>query len=137
MSHSCWHRGGEFAHDWAGVSVSDASGVNGDGVDDMLVGAFAGDRGGLNAGQVYVIFRTKNGGRAEVNLDALAPRDGFIVQGDSAGDFAGMSVSSAGDVNHDGIGDLTIGADASDIGGTNAGRAYVIQGRAGPTRGDI
>jgi len=45
-----------------------------------------------------------------VDLTGLAPSDGFIIQGDAAGDAAGASVSSAGDVNGDGIDDVIVGA---------------------------
>ena len=62
---------------------------------------------------------------------ALAAADGFIIQGDAADDQAGFSVSSAGDVNGDGFDDLIVGAPAGDDGGTNAGEAYVIFGKAG------
>ena len=56
--------------------------------------------------------------------------DGFIIQGDAAGDHAGWSVSAAGDVNGDGFDDLIVGAPYGDDGGTDAGEAYVIFGAA-------
>ena len=55
---------------------------------------------------------------------------GFIIQGDAAGDQAGWSVSSAGDVNGDGFDDLIVGAPFGDDGGTDAGEAYVVFGKA-------
>src|SRR5690606_41755456 len=61
----------------------------------------------------------------------LSPTDGFIIQGDVAGDQLGYSVSSAGDVNGDGIDDIIVGARQGDDGGSNAGEAYVIFGKAG------
>ncbi|MBN4055963.1 FG-GAP repeat protein, partial [bacterium AH-315-J23] len=56
--------------------------------------------------------------------------EGFIIQGDAAGDNAASSVSSAGDINGDGFDDLIVGAPRGDDGGTFAGEAYVIYGRA-------
>jgi hypothetical protein len=37
-------------------------------------------------------------------------RLGFVIIGESAGDYSGHSVSSAGDVNGDGLDDLIVGA---------------------------
>ena len=66
-----------------------------------------------------------------IDLTSLdAPRQGFIIQGDAADDQAGRSVSSAGDVNGDGFDDLIVGAPDGDDGGSNAGEAYVVFGKA-------
>ena len=62
--------------------------------------------------------------------------DGFIIQGDVAGDQLGNSVSGAGDVNGDGIGDLIVGAPQGDDGGEMAGEAYIIYGKANPAGED-
>ena len=59
---------------------------------------------------------------------------GIQILGAAAGDNAGVSLSGAGDVNGDGIGDYVIGADfASPLGRTNAGISYVIFGIASAT----
>jgi hypothetical protein len=42
--------------------------------------------------------------------DASNPLGGFVIHGETAGDFSGFSVSSAGDVNGDGLDDLIVGA---------------------------
>jgi Ca2+-binding RTX toxin-like protein len=123
---------GERASDWAGFSVSSAGDVNGDGIDDLIVGA---PRGG-NGGEAYVIFG-KTTGFSNIALAALSPADGFTIQGDAAGDNLGWSVSSAGDVNGDGIDDLIVGEPGGNDGGNYAGEAYVIFGRAAGTRADI
>jgi Ca2+-binding RTX toxin-like protein len=128
---------GDAADDNAGSSVSSAGDVNGDGIDDLIVGAPEGDDGGLSAGEAYVIYGVAGASRGLVDLTGLAAADGFIIQGDVAYDFAGYSVSSAGDVNGDGIDDLIVGATGGDDGGTDAGEAYVIFGVAGSTRGTL
>ena len=126
---------GDANYDNAGRSVSSAGDVNGDGIDDLIVGAYRGNDGGTNAGEAYVIFgRTTGfgvdvGGRQVIDLESLSASDGFIIQGDAASDYAGISVSNAGDVNGDGIDDLIVGAFGSNDGGTDAGEAYVIFGR--------
>ncbi|MCP5089911.1 MAG: hypothetical protein GY949_03205, partial [Gammaproteobacteria bacterium] len=120
---------GEAASDYSGRSVSSAGDVNGDGFDDVIVGAFDGDDGGTSAGEAYVIFG-KASGFGAIDLTGLAATDGFVIQGDAAGDDAGRGVSLAGDVNGDGFADLIVGAHKGDDGGSDAGEAYVIFGKA-------
>ena len=128
---------GDTADDWAGYSVSSAGDVNGDGIDDLIVGAPYGDDGGNRAGEAYVIYGKAGSTRGTVDLTGLAASDGFIIQGDAAGDQAGWSVSGAGDVNGDDIDDLIVGARLGDDGDYNAGEAYIIYGKAGSTRGMV
>ena len=120
---------GDDAGDAAGRSVSSAGDVNGDGFDDLIIGAVSGNDGGYNAGEAYVVFG-KASGFSTIDLTGLAPTDGFIIQGDVAGDLVGQSVSSAGDVNGDGFDDLIVGAYGGDDGGGGAGEAYVVFGKA-------
>jgi hypothetical protein len=54
--------------------------------------------------------------------------------GEVGGDLAGYSLANAGDVNDDGIGDIIVGAQGNDLGGADAGMAYVIYG---PMSGDV
>ena len=128
---------GDAEGDFAGRSVSGAGDVNGDGYADLLIGAVAGDDGGESAGEAYLVFGKGSGfgspddtGRRVVDLTGLAPADGFIIQGAAAGDFTGISVSGAGDVNGDGYADLIVGAYRGDDGGESAGAAYLVFGRA-------
>jgi hypothetical protein len=125
---------GDTAGDFAGKSVSSAGDVNGDGFDDLIIGADGGDDGDSGAGEAYVIFGSDQGfginiaGRRVIDLTTLTAAQGFVIQGDAASDNAGGSVSSAGDVNGDGFDDLIIGARGGDDGGSGAGEAYVVFG---------
>jgi Ca2+-binding RTX toxin-like protein len=124
-----------------GVDAGDLSGramgsgdFNNDGIDDLIIGASQGDPGGrANAGEAYVLFGRNGGGfGANVDLGALNGTNGFIINGIDAGDMAGWSVSSAGDLNADGIEDIAIGALYGDPSGrSNAGEVYVLYGRNG------
>lgn len=125
------------ADDDTGTSVSSAGDVNGDGIADILVGAPKADGNGVDAGAAYVVFGKAGATGADIDLANLAAANGYTIRGGAAGDAAGSSLSSAGDINGDGIADLIVGAPLVDEGGTEAGQAYVIFGKAGGTRASI
>jgi len=109
--------------DDAGFSVSGAGDVNGDGLGDLIVGAPGASR---SAGSAYVVWGNKDGAGIELaSLDAGAT-SGFVIRGALPGDQAGFSVSGAGDVNGDGLGDLVVGARGRN---GSVGAAYVVWGR--------
>ena len=119
--------------DYFGWSVSGAGDVNGDGVDDIIIGARHDDviqtlSDGL-AGTSYVVFGTMSGFPASMDLSTLDGSNGFIIPGIDDGDFSGISVSGAGDVNDDGTDDIIIGASRADPGGDREGESYVVFGK--------
>ena len=120
---------GIAAGDELGVSVSAAGDVNGDGIDDLIIGAFGPDPNGLeNAGQNYVVFGSTVGLAPSLNVSDLDGTNGFAIDGIAEGDYSSR-VSAAGDVNGDGIDDLIIGAFGADPNGNaNAGTSYVVFG---------
>ena len=105
---------GEGSADRFGRSVSGAGDVDFDGFDDVIVGAWASDAGGADAGRAYIysgqtgaVIHTFTGG---ADLDNL-----------------GWSVSDAGDINSDNFADVIVGARTA--GGV--GEAYIFSGQDG------
>jgi hypothetical protein len=109
---------GDASGDTAGDFVANVGDVNGDSIPDCLVGASGADpQGRGNAGRVYIVFG-KRGNTDPIELSNLidlndVDRQGFYIDGvtDSR---TGSSVSSAGDINGDGISDLFIGSSYED-----------------------
>ncbi|MEO1524153.1 MAG: YHYH protein [Planctomycetota bacterium] len=123
---------GADAGDQIGVSIGGGGDINGDGFDDIVIGAPAVDPNGrTDAGAAYVVFGSDSFG-ASFNLANLNGDNGFRVDGDAIGDSAGQSVAIARDVNDDGLDDIIVGAPLNDIGGSDAGAAYVIYGSTNP-----
>jgi hypothetical protein len=85
-------------------SVSSAGDMNGDGLNDILVGDSAGSN------QAFVLYGKTSGTAitAAATLDTIAASDGFKITGSSTSGL-GRDVSSAGDVNGDGLADLIVG----------------------------
>ena len=118
--------------DRSGRSVSNAGDINGDGIADLIVGAPAADPNGSASGISYVIYGGSSvGSSGEFELSNINGINGFAIEGASAGDFQGFSVSNAGDVDNDGFDDLIVGASTADPNGNNSGGiSYVIFGGA-------
>ncbi len=121
---------GEAHGDYFGHSISDAGDVNGDGFDDLIIGAEGADPNGEGSGSSYVIFGKASGFSAMMDLTSLEINDGFRVDGEASGDYSGKSVSAAGDVNGDGFDDLMIGAFKADLNRDNSGTSYILFGRS-------
>ena len=116
---------GEKAGDQFGITVSGAGDLNGDGIDDIIIGA---SRAFSSAGAAYIVFGKRKGFN-DINLtatDLAATQLGFKIIGKKANDNFGQSVSGAGDLNGDGINDVVVGASGTL---SSAGAAYVVFGK--------
>lgn len=120
---------GVAVNDDSGRSVSAAGDINGDGIGDVLVGAAKADPHGSESGSSYVVFGHLGGFPATFNLGGLDGVNGFRVDGVAAFDRSGFWLSSAGDMNGDGIDELIIGAYRASLNGAQSGSAYVVFGR--------
>ena len=121
---------GNPAVDGPGFEVAGIGDVNGDGIDDIALGAPGAAAAELSgAGRVYVVFGSADGLPADLELAALDGTDGFVLTGAAARDGSGASVAAAGDFNGDGIDDLLLGAPGAARGDErDAGKSYVLFG---------
>ncbi|MCA9050955.1 MAG: FG-GAP repeat protein, partial [Planctomycetaceae bacterium] len=118
----------------SGVSVSDLGDVDGDQIDDIIIGAYFSDVSGKpDIGKSYVIFggqsRPPSIDLAKIGTNGTNGTKGIIITGAAANDQSGYSVSGTGDVNGDGLNDMFVfavgGATANS---TTGGKSYVIYG---------
>jgi hypothetical protein len=86
-----------------GSAVSGAGDVDGDGLDDVVVGAFEDDEAAEDAGAAAVLLGPLSGDLPHTSADA-------VLLGDEAGLEAGRSVAGAGDVDLDGHDDVLVGS---------------------------
>lgn len=114
----------------AGISIASVGDFNGDSFADILIGASGLQTNGAGAGGGYLVFGHASGFGPTFDLASLDGSDGFRIDGETAFDSAGTSVSSAGDLNGDGFSDLLLGAGGRGTNGAFAGASYVVFGHA-------
>jgi hypothetical protein len=129
---------GETQFDDSGFSVASAGDIDGDGLVDLIISAAYSSANGLpTAGKTYVVWGKTSGSAIDLSNVANGT-GGFVINGQNQVDNSGYSVSSAGDVNGDGLPDLLIGAPNADTGaGTDAGKSYVVWGKTSGSAIDL
>ena len=117
---------GSFDNESFGASVAMAGDVNGDGINDVIVGAPRFPLNGIDTGRAYVFYGPISG-------SLIATQADVTIFGENLNDGFGRSVAAGNDINGDGVADVIVGADQL-FAGTGAGKAYVFYG---PLSGDI
>ena len=114
---------GEEAGDEAGSSLRAAGDTDGDGNEDILVGARFNDNGASNAGSTYLLLGPQTG---TVDLSS----SDTILQAKDSSDYVGgdVSIAGLGDLDGDGYDDIGVGAGSDDDNGTDAGAVYIYFG---------
>ena len=118
---------GQGTQDFFGASVASAGDFNGDGFDDVIIGASNDNNNGqLSSGSAFLFFGQIPVGQLTLRADADAD---VILDGQSADDLFGISVASAGDFNGDGFDDVIVGAERDDNNGeSDSGSAFIFFG---------
>ena len=106
---------GESDSDFAGSGVALGGDVDGDGQDDLVIGAYYADE----MGRCYLFY----GGTSPTGEIDLGTAD-FVFEGEAAGDYTGYSVG-LDDLNGDGDADILVGGFGADSG---AGTLYAVFG---------
>lgn len=115
-----YHRDGADPDDRFGRNATGLGDINGDGYGEFMIGAPRYDTAAVNAGRATVYS----------GIDGSVMYDYF---GNSAGDRLGNYVSTAGDVNGDGVADILLGAPVDGLNGPDTGSVRLLSGSTGAT----
>lgn len=110
--------------DHFGSSLANVGDLNGDGIDEVAVGANLSDDGGPDRGAFYVLFLKKTG--EVISSSRISQTDGNFPDSLTDGEQFGTAIVGLGDLDGDGINDIGVGANLDDDGGTDKGALWVL-----------
>jgi hypothetical protein len=110
-------------NDWFGTSVG-AGDFDGDGVNDLAVGAIYDDDGGVDRGAVWMLFLDANG--TVKSHQKISDTEGAFRGVLDNDDRFGRCLTSLGDLDGDGVVDLAVGTYRDDDGGIDRGAVWML-----------
>lgn len=125
---------GEEELDFFGYAVDGIGDINNDNFDDIIISApFASPNQKSKAGIAYIIFGQNTTTPSLLPVANLNGTNGFRINGQTAYQFLGYSVSGAGNFDNDNFDDVLIGAYSADVSDkVDAGQSYLIYGQSAP-----
>ncbi len=106
-----------------GTSIANIGDLNGDGVNDLAVGAYLNDETSSNSGAVHIMFMNTDGSvNSTVEIEDSTTNGPTL----SDNDRFGTSIANIGDLNGDGVNDLAVGTHLDDEGGDNRGAVHIM-----------
>ncbi|MFI5172202.1 MAG: integrin alpha, partial [Chitinophagales bacterium] len=117
-----WTAEGTVSGGYFGASVNDAGDVNGDGYDDIVIGAYGQSFGYSASGKVYAYYGSSSG---------LPATPSWLSGGPVESGQYGFSCGSAGDINNDGFDDVMVGAPNVTHSFTDEGAVFIYLGSSG------
>ena len=112
-----------------GSLVKGVGDINGDYIDDILIGAPSTTQSGNFTGSLYVLFGSQPNGPYSGPLSSLTGSNGFKIESNLQNDHFGLSASGFGDINNDGFTDFVVGSHFGDATRTYSGHCLVVFGR--------
>jgi gliding motility-associated-like protein len=110
--------------DGFGSEIENIGDFDGNGVNDIAVGAISDDDGAYNAGAVWILLLNNTGN--VINQYKISATSGGFASALDADDHFGYSIANIGDLDNDGVIDLAVGANYDDDGGSNKGAVYIL-----------
>jgi len=109
--------------DFFGTSITNIGDLDGDGVNDLAVGASGDGTGGIRRGAVHIMFMNTDGSvKSTVPINDSTTNSPELATGDQFG----HGVANIGDLDGDGVNDLAVGAMQDDGIGSNRGAVHII-----------
>ncbi len=107
-----------------GNAVTSLGDIDNDGYDDIVVGARFNDDGGLDRGAVWILFLDKDGKvYSSIKISDISGNfNGTLVDDDQFG----YALTSIGDLDGDGFGDLAVTASGDEGGGLDRGALWIL-----------